>query len=332
MLGWRPGEKPTREQMEAAALDALKAIGMGNAKAIFAAHNDEGYAHVHIVASKINPETGRAYDLKGNYLKLSRWAERYELENSGGIICVRRVEANQLRDAIEERDAGAVPELMTKQRATFTGTQLEKALAKQIKSELGRAQFAEEILNHPEVVRLSDRPGGQTTRYTTKTALEAEQHVLRASAGLARNDQHQVGERLLASVLSNRKYEGISHEQAGAVRVATGPEGLALIDGQAGTGKSYAIAAIREAYEAKGCNVIGLAPTNVVAQDMQRDGFGRADTIHSELFALNNNLRTWDKRTVVIIDEAAMVDTRNMAMLTAHAYAAGSKLILVGDD
>ena len=34
-LGWRPGEQPTREQMEAAARDALKAIGMGNAKALF---------------------------------------------------------------------------------------------------------------------------------------------------------------------------------------------------------------------------------------------------------------------------------------------------------
>ena len=27
-----------------------------------------------------------------------------------------------------------------------------------------------------------------------------------------------------------------------------------------------------------------------------------------------------------------MIDTRNMAMLTAHAYDAGAKLILVGDD
>ena len=65
-LAWRPGEKPTREQMEEAARGALDALGMENAKAMFVAHNDEDYAHVHIVASKINPETGRAYDLKPN--------------------------------------------------------------------------------------------------------------------------------------------------------------------------------------------------------------------------------------------------------------------------
>ena len=69
------------------------------------------------------------------------------------------------------------------------------------------------------------------------------------------------------------------------------PKGLSLIDGQAGTGKSYTMAAIREAYEASGRSVIGLAPTNAVAQDMLRDGFRHAGTVHSELFALKNGRR-----------------------------------------
>src|SRR5271169_2696096 len=137
-LCWRPGEEPTREQMAAAAQGVLASMGMGNARALFAAHNDEGYAHVHIVASKINPETGKAYDLKGNYLKLSRWAEAYEREHSGGIVCTRREEANQLRDAIEKRDAGAVVELMTQQRATFRARDLDRTLSKPIKDKTER--------------------------------------------------------------------------------------------------------------------------------------------------------------------------------------------------
>jgi hypothetical protein len=93
-LGWRPGEVPSREQMEEAAQAALKSLGMENAKAIFAAHNDEDYSHLHIVASKINPATGRAYDLKQSQIKLSKWAEQYERDH-GGIVCTRRVEAIQ---------------------------------------------------------------------------------------------------------------------------------------------------------------------------------------------------------------------------------------------
>lgn len=330
-LGWRIGQQPTREQMEEGAREALGALGMENAKAIFVAHNDEDYAHLHIVASKINPETGRAYDLKQSHMKLSRWAEQYEREH-GGIVCTRRQEANQLRDAIDKRDAGAVLELLTEQRSTFTGRDLERALDKQITGRLERAQFGEAVLSHPDVVRLSDQAGGPTTRYSTRQTIEAEVHVLRAAAGLVRNDQHQIAAPILAAVLSDKKFDGVSREQALAYRHATGGEGLSLIDGQAGTGKSFTMAAIREAYEAQGCRVIGLAPTNAVAQDMRRDGFTRARTVHSELFSLNNERTKWDRRTVVMVDEAAMIDTRNMAMLTAHAYAAGAKLILVGDD
>jgi hypothetical protein len=330
-LSWRPGEKPTQQQMEDAARKALDALGMKNARAIFVAHNDEDYAHVHIVASKINPETGRAYDLKSNYLKLSAWAEGYEREN-GGIISTRRVIANELRDAIANQNAGAVLEALTKQRATFTSRQVETALAKQIRDPAERAGFTSQIFAHGATVALADRAGGETTRYTTRAVLEAEQYVLRAAQGLTLNNRHRLDDRQRAAVLKGKRFEGITAEQAHAFRHATGAPGLAVIDGQAGTGKSFTIAAVREAYEAAGYRVVGLGPTNAVAQDMRGDGFKHAATIHSELFALNNGRRSWNGKTVVIVDEAAMLDTRLMAMVTAHAHDAGAKLILVGDD
>ena len=330
-LGWRPGETPSREEMEAAAKSALKSLGMENAKAIYAAHNDEDYAHVHIVASKINPDTGRAYDLKSDRLKLSAWAERYEREH-GGVVCQRREEMNALRQAIQSRDAVGVLDFMTEKRATFTARELDTALGKLIKPTLERAQFANQVLENPEVVRLSDRPGEPPTRYTTQTALEAERYVLRAAASLATANHHAITEEAIARVLKADKYEGLSREQARAIRHATCEGGLALIDGQAGTGKSYTMNAIREVYTGAGYDVIGLAPTNAVAQDLHADGFKRAGTVHSELFALNNERTAWTPRTVVMVDEVAMLDTRMLAMVTAHAQHAGAKLVLVGDD
>jgi len=234
-LAWRPGEKPTIEQMEAAARDALKAIGMENARALFAVHTDEAYFHIHIVASKINPATGRAYDLKGNFLKLSRWAEEYERTQSGGIVCVGREEANELRDAIEKRDTDAVLELMTKQRATFTAREMDRILRKQIKKATDREQFASRIFGHRDIVALSDDADGPITRYTTKTVLEGECYVLRAAQGLNRSHRHGVPDGTRAALLAGEKFASITHEQASAVRHATGVGGLALIAGQAGT-------------------------------------------------------------------------------------------------
>ena len=83
---------------------------------------------------------------------------------------------------------------------------------------------------------------------------------------------------------------------------------------------------------AEGARVIGLAWTNDIVQQMRGDGFTRANTIASELKSLEHGRAQWDKNTVLIVDEAAMISTANLAALTAAAGSAGAKLILAGDD
>ena len=79
--------------------------------------------------------------------------------------------------------------------------------------------------------------------------------------------------------------------------------------------------------------MIGLAPTNAVAQDLRTEGgFTRAATVHSELFRIKNGLARWSRDSVVIVDEAAMLDTPVTGELMAEAKRAGAKLILAGDD
>jgi hypothetical protein len=403
VLAWERGEEPSREEMEETAKSQLKAQGMGNAKAIWAAHNDEDYFHLHIIASKINPETGRAYDLAGSWRKASAWAEEYEREH-GGIIHVNRGSANELRRAIKERDVEGVLEAMTKRNATITAKQVERAVAKEIYPKIGasngkkrsveleRAQFVNAILSHESVRRvaeklevpqpwmsaaggldkLSDEHRGAAwrsfenwreanpeaaarhgfadyvqyvqdkrakedhpreavgLRYTTRSILDCESYVLEAAASLKNHTGHGVGEDRRAAVLTG-KYGTMTAEQVHAFRHCTGEEGLAIIDGQAGTGKSFTLAAIRDAYEAEGHRVIGLAFTRKVVGNLTRDGFD-ASTIHKALRDLNQGRTKWDQKTVVMVDEAGMVDTKFMALVTAHARDAGAKLILVGDD
>ena len=97
-------------------------------------------------------------------------------------------------------------------------------------------------------------------------------------------------------------------DQRAAFDHATGAGGLQLIEGRAGTGKSHALGVVRDAHEGAGHRVVGLAPTNAVAQDLKAAGFDEASTVHAALFALKNGRSTWDRHTVVIVDEAAMLD------------------------
>ena len=242
---------------------------------------------------------------------------------------------NELRDAIARRDAGGVLEAMTRQRATFTGKELERALQKEIYAqrgasdaekrgvELARAQFADKVLDHAEAVHLSDERGGPTTRYTTRKVLEGEGYVWRAAEGLAANRTHGLSDAQRFATLNSARHDGISREQARAFAHAAGPEGLAIIDGLAGAGKSRTTNAVRDAYEAAGHRVIGLAWTHKVVHAMEENGFENTSTVKRELFMLANGRQQWDSKTVV--DRRRGGDARHRAHGDGDRLRAGSR-------
>src|SRR4029077_17401918 len=67
-------------------------------------------------------------------------------------------------------------------------------------------------------------------------------------------------------------------------------------------------------------------------QDLKAEGFSEAATAHAELFRLKNGRTNWDRRTVVVVDEAARLDSRVTGEVWAEARRAGAKVILAGDD
>jgi Ti-type conjugative transfer relaxase TraA len=321
-LSWHPTEQPTREQMEEAARDALKALGMEEARAIFVAHNDTDVSHVHIVASRIHPETGRAIDALGDFIKIDAWALEYERQQ-GVIRC-------PAREAIDPRDHEKILEALTARNATFTRRELERLINKSVVSRLEVRTLVNDILVRDNVIGLKETPGGPTVRYTTREVLAHEAEILQDAGQLKRSTAHGMTEHVRQHMLD--RYAHLDHEQRLAFAHATDPEGLALIAGQAGSGKSTTLEAVREAYREAGYRVIGLSLTNSVVNGMKQDGFAEIATIAGEMKRQEAGLRRWTSRTVLIVDEAAMLSTAQMADLTARAREAQAKLILVGDE
>lgn len=95
-LSWAPDEKPTPEQMIAAARDTLKRLGLEQHEALLVAHNDEPHPHIHVIVNRVNPETGIAAPLSNDHLILSEWALAYEKEH-GKIRCEQRQENSERR-------------------------------------------------------------------------------------------------------------------------------------------------------------------------------------------------------------------------------------------
>ena len=79
-LNWMEGEHPSTVQVDAAVQHLMKAVGLQECEALWALHRDTDYDHVHIVISRIHPETGRVvgpgpYD----YFKIDKACREIEL-------------------------------------------------------------------------------------------------------------------------------------------------------------------------------------------------------------------------------------------------------------
>ena len=98
-LNWAREEKPDRQEMQRAAEASLKALGMERHQALIVSHRD-GQPHVHVIANRVDPESGKAAGLSRSKLRLSKWAERYEREQ-GKIRCPARERNNKRREAGE---------------------------------------------------------------------------------------------------------------------------------------------------------------------------------------------------------------------------------------
>ncbi len=128
----------------------------------------------------------------------------------------------------------------------------------------------------------------------------------------------------------------LDSEQAAAVHHAFSAGSFAIVLGRAGTGKSITANLIRQVAETNGFEVIGLAPTNSVAEDLRHAGFARAGTLHSLLWHLehapNHANARLTRNSLVVLDEAAMVDTARLHALTQAVEHAGARMIAFGDD
>ena len=256
-----------------------------------------------------------------------------------GPVRMRRVDsaaatrAEALRRANEDaaRDPAQVLAALTRNNATFSERELDRYLAKHLEADEAREAAKAAVLAHAEMVALHDRATGEATeRWTTRTVRAQEFSALAAGAAIAGAGHHQAV--AAGAVATAAASCSLRDDQRAAFEHAVTAGGLKIIEGRAGTGKSYTLQAVREAHERAGDRVIGLAPTNAVAQDLGREGFAEASTVHAALFRLKNGRTVWDRRTVVVVDEAAMLDSHVMGELLGAARAAGAKVILAGDD
>ena len=237
-----------------------------------------------------------------------------------------------------EFNAHEILEQATDQQAVFTKAELHTAVAQQLQG-IGTAEdiqaHIEQLENDGELINLGFDTDTNLQQYTTREMLELERSIADFAESNKSNDTFKLSTKSIQEALKSQeqaKGYPLSNEQQDALRHITDKGQVSVVQGQAGTGKSTMLAAANEAYVAEGFNVQGLALASKAATGLQEGSGIQSQTIHSYIFELEKGSKSLDNKSVLVIDEAGMVDTKLLAKLTNAAEQAGSKVIMVGDS
>jgi ATP-dependent exoDNAse (exonuclease V) alpha subunit len=186
-----------------------------------------------------------------------------------------------------------------------------------------------ELLARGRLIPLGTRH--HENRFTIQEMLDLERALISAAKALVarertRADAPPPPENAVAALSS------LNPEQRQAVeRVIRGQGGLQVVCGMAGTGKSHTFGVARQFWEGTGLQALAACLSGKAASGLQESTGIEARTIHRLLAELADGDRFLDARTVVVVDEAAMVGTRHLFEIVRRCLAADAKLVLVGD-
>lgn len=255
------------------------------------------------------------------------------------------VEPTDLRRVI---DALIGAEGLTRQ-AHATRRDVVRALAEMIEPGAGVTatrllELADEILTDDRVVALVDSPGGELFRcrdgrslpadpsqreFSTREIIALERQILETAAAARDGDAGVVGDHEIAAAIGRRPT--LSQEQRNLVGTLTGRgDAIAVVTGRAGSGKTFALAAAHEAWVAGGHEVLGAAVARRAARELEHCA-GIPSTSVAALRRRLEGAESLPLRTVLVIDEASMLGTRDLASLVAVVQVRDGKLVLVGD-
>ena len=183
-------------------------------------------------------------------------------------------------------------------------------------------------------------PSTAAATYTSTGILDAERRLLEAAE---RTDGHTVQDIFVQLAIGRATENGtpLDPGQADLVsRLATSGARVQVALAPAGSGKTTAMATLAKAWRAGGGDVVGLAPTAVAAAELGAAIDTPAETVAKFLHA--TSLAADDSRvaafppvgprTLLVVDEAGMVGTKDLAAVVDHVLARGGSVRLVGDD
>lgn len=237
--------------------------------------------------------------------------------------------------------AALLEELMASQSCATP----QEALAAICEKAMGQWSAAEclaeldRFMAHEQVVQLG-MTELLTPVFTSKATKDLEADIsAKVEAGKA-SPRHRVARSAI-----DREFDGLeaqlraklgvevslAQQRDAAVHIACDTGAHSFVEGWAGTGKTTMLKALGKAYADAGFEVAGCCQSAAASQNLARETGIPSRTIASLLLSLREGRTKLTSRSILFLDEAGMVGSREFALLQDAAMGAGAKLVSVGD-
>ena len=194
-------------------------------------------------------------------------------------------------------------------------------------------QLADTMLASGEIVRVAHTLAsenmslGYSDRFITKELWEREQTVL----ALARRTQHAPADQVVANrnladdtIAAN---PSLDEEQQNVLKHMLMGGNVTIVEAGPGTGKTFVLGRAASAWRAQRVPVIGLSVAWRAANEMRGVGVNAM-----ALAAWRAENHTIPPGAVVVVDEASMISTSDLADLIEDADRVNARVVLIGDS
>lgn len=252
---------------------------------------------------------------------------------AGGNVAREKDRTAEVRERNRQfliRNPEHVLVVVQSQKAVFTEADVREALLSRLGEALPDAEIdalGDRAMAHPELVELDRATPDGAAQFVTSARAAAEQSLAAAARGLAEQRLEIDASLPGAEALS----ESLNPGQRAAAEAMLSTQRLTLVQGHAGTGKTFTIAEAARVWQARGYEVIGTAQAGKAVQELGGIRGVKAATIAAWEARWARGDLPPPGRFVVFMDEAGMVGSSQWLRLQDRVEQLGGKLVAVGD-